>query len=123
MPTSSRPTHASSPAARSRITWRAQDGSARVQGTQAFYSSGWLSDSNDFVVKLDPNLKPGAYRFICLLHGPDMTETVNIVDKAAKADTADDVKARMNDQLKTFQDALSKQAAESRRSRATPSAA
>ncbi|MDP9236775.1 MAG: hypothetical protein M3P30_05155 [Chloroflexota bacterium] len=81
-------------------------------GTQAFYSSGWLSASNDYVVKLSPDLKPGAYRFICLLHGPEMTETVNIVDKATKADTADDVKARMNDQLKTFTDALSKPAAD-----------
>lgn len=81
-------------------------------GTQAFYSSGWLSDSNDFVVKLSPDVKPGAYRFICLLHGPEMIETVNVVDKSAKADTADDVKARMGDQLKTYQDALSQPAAD-----------
>jgi plastocyanin len=41
-----------------------------------------------------------------------MTETITIVDKSAKADSADDVKARQNDQLKTYRDAVTQKAAD-----------
>jgi plastocyanin len=79
-------------------------------GTESLYNSGWMSSDDNFVVKLDPDLAPGTYTFLCLLHGPEMTETVTVVDKSADADTADEVEARRDEELAEFQDALAQAA-------------
>ena len=81
-------------------------------GKQAFYSSGWLDPNKDFVVKLADDIAPGTYTFLCLLHGPEMLETIRVVDDSSPADTADDVSARRETQLQTFRDALTKPAAD-----------
>ena len=82
------------------------------KGDEALYNSGWLSEAQDFTVKLAPDIKPGTYTFLCLLHGPGMTETITVVDKAADSDTADEVKARLDTELATFRGKLTKPAAD-----------
>ena len=82
------------------------------KGDEALYSSGWLTEATDFTVKLAPDIKPGTYTFLCLLHGPGMTETITVVDKAADSDTADKVKARLDTELATFREKLTKPAAD-----------
>lgn len=81
-------------------------------GTESLYNSGWMSSDDDFVVELSPDLEPGTYTFLCLLHGPEMTETVTVVDSSADADTADEVDARREEELAVFQDALTQPAAD-----------
>lgn len=75
-------------------------------GKQAFYSSGWMGGDEDFVIKLADDIAPGAYRFTCLLHGPEMIETITVVDKSADADTADEVAKLRDEQLGTVQAGL-----------------
>ncbi|HMC08983.1 MAG TPA: hypothetical protein VKL22_06670, partial [Actinomycetota bacterium] len=43
------------------------------QGTEAYYNSGWLTPAAAFPVKLASNIKPGAYRYLCLLHREGMS--------------------------------------------------
>lgn len=54
-------------------------------GTQAFYSSGYLPDAAVFTVKLSTSTKPGSYRFMCLLHRGAMTGTVTVVEGSKSA--------------------------------------
>lgn len=45
-------------------------------GTQTFYSSGFIpfegDEGNRFTVRLAEDIEPGTYRYICVLHMPDM---------------------------------------------------
>ncbi len=41
-------------------------------GTQKFYSSGFLPEGEGFRVKLSGDTKPGTYRFMCLVHRAGM---------------------------------------------------
>ena len=52
-------------------------------GTQSVYSSGWLGGDKDFTVKLADDIKPGTYKWICLLHGPEMIGTLTVAAKSA----------------------------------------
>ena len=81
-------------------------------GNDAFYSSGWMSESEDFVITLADDIAPGTYSFLCLVHGPDMIETITVVDAAADADTADEVDARREEQLGAVRAALAQPAAD-----------
>jgi plastocyanin len=81
-------------------------------GTQEFYSSGWLGADEDFVVKLADDIAPGTYRFMCLLHGPEMVEAITVVDAASDADTASEVDARREEQVGAIQDLLTQPAAD-----------
>lgn len=57
-------------------------------GTQAFYNSGILSkDGDSFSVKLASSIKPGTYRFMCLVHRSGMTATLDVAAAGAQADT------------------------------------
>lgn len=68
-------------------------------GTQTLYSSGWLSPNEDFTVKLADNIAPGSYTWICLLHNVEMTGTLTVGAKSAKADTPSEVEERGAQQL------------------------
>lgn len=81
-------------------------------GSESLYNSGWMSSDDNFTVQLSPDLAPGTYTFLCLLHGPEMTETVTVVDPSADADTAGEVEARRDEELGAFQDALAQPAAD-----------
>lgn len=51
-------------------------------GTEQLVSSGWLGVDEDWTITIAANAKPGAYRIICQLHGPEMTGTLTVVDPA-----------------------------------------
>ncbi len=71
-------------------------------GTQSFYNSGFLPEGADFKVKLSSNIKPGAYSYYCLLHGPMMSGTITVVDSGKSIPSADTV----NNQATTEKTAL-----------------
>lgn len=81
-------------------------------GRQAFYSSGWLGESEDFVMTLSDDVAPGTYTFLCLLHGPEMIETITVVDASADADTTGEIDARREEQLSARQQVLGQPAAD-----------
>ncbi len=51
-------------------------------GTEQLATSGWLGADEDWTLKLSPAVKPGDYRFICQIHGPEMTGTLTVADPA-----------------------------------------
>lgn len=56
--------------------------SGTFNGTEAFYSSGWLAAGTPFSVKLASNLAPGTYKYMCLIHRGAMTGQIVVVDKS-----------------------------------------
>lgn len=53
---------------------------AAFDGTQSFYSSGFLPDEATFDLKLADGTAPGTYRFMCLVDRTDMTGTLTVLD-------------------------------------------
>jgi plastocyanin len=63
-------------------------------GTQAFFNSGMLANDGDsFMMKLSPDIKPGDYSMICLIHRGVMTATMTVAAKTEAVPGPDDVKA------------------------------
>jgi plastocyanin len=53
-------------------------------GTPQLATSGWLGPDQDWSVTFAKSTKAGTYRFLCQVHGPDMSGSVQVVS----ADTA-----------------------------------
>lgn len=51
-------------------------------GTQTYYSSGWIMPGKTWTLKLAANIKPGRYRYYCDLHGADMSGSIVVVPKS-----------------------------------------
>jgi len=66
---------------------------AAFDGTQQLATSGWLGTDTEWSVKLSPTMKPGAFSFICQVHGPEMTGTIDVVDAATPVKDAAAVEA------------------------------
>ena len=47
-------------------------------GTQAFYSAGYLEEGEPFRVKLADDIRPGIYGFMCLVHRAAMTGAIEV---------------------------------------------
>jgi plastocyanin len=47
-------------------------------GTQSFYSSGFLPEGEGFRIKLSSDTRPGAYRFMCLVHRAAMQGEIEV---------------------------------------------
>ncbi len=69
-------------------------------GTESLVSSGWMGPDTPFALKISENAKPGTYTYFCQLHGPSMSATLTIVDKAATIPTAAEVEATALAELK-----------------------
>jgi plastocyanin len=50
-------------------------------GSQQLATSGWLGPGSTWVLHLSRSIKPGSYRFLCQVHGPAMSGTVEVVAK------------------------------------------
>lgn len=48
-------------------------------GTQAFYSSGFIPEGEGFRLRLSGDIRPGDYRFMCLVHRSDMRGTLEVL--------------------------------------------
>lgn len=69
--------------------------STPFNGTQAFYNSGYLApDKTEWKLKLASDIKPGKYGYYCLLHGTDMSGTIEVVPSATTVPTPDQVAAQ-----------------------------
>jgi len=63
-------------------------------GTQSFYNSGVLGTVRDtFTVRLSPNIKPGTYSLMCLIHRSVMTGSITVAPKATPVPGPDAVTA------------------------------
>lgn len=71
-------------------------------GTERFQSSGFLPDGETVSFKLSEDIEPGDYTFMCLVHGPDMVETVTVVDKTEEAPGGTEVELEAEHQLEEF---------------------
>jgi plastocyanin len=68
---------------------------APFNGKQVFYNSGYLPpDTNNWKLKLASDIAPGKYNFYCLLHGPAMSGTLEVVPAATTVPTAASVAAK-----------------------------
>ena len=54
--------------------------SGTFNGTESFYGSGWLASGTPFAVKLSASIKPGSYKYMCLIHREGMTGTIVVTD-------------------------------------------
>jgi plastocyanin len=51
-------------------------------GTQTYYSSGWIKPGETWKVRLAANIKPGTYHYYCTLHGAMMSGSIVVVPKS-----------------------------------------
>jgi len=79
-----------------------QEPPADITGTERFLSSGFLADGQTASFRLADDMAPGAYTFMCLVHGPEMTEVVSVVDEATRIPGPDEVKAEGRMHLDAF---------------------
>ena len=63
-------------------------------GTQSFYSSGFLPDEATFDVKLAEGIAPGTYRFMCLVDRTEMTGVLTVVEPGQSVPAPDDVRTQ-----------------------------
>jgi plastocyanin len=70
-------------------------------GTQTYYNSGWLAPNDAFVMKLSSSLKPGTYRWMCLLHRETMSGTLTVVAKGTSVPSVSEQTAKGAAELAT----------------------
>lgn len=56
----------------------AQGQQPAFDGTQEFYSSGFLEEGEPFRVKLSSDIRPGTYSFMCLVHRSSMIGSIEV---------------------------------------------
>jgi plastocyanin len=68
-------------------------------GTEAFFNSGYLAPTiQNFDMKLADNIAPGTYGYYCLLHGTDMSGSLEVVAKDTAVPDAAAVTKQGNDE-------------------------
>jgi len=82
-----------------------------ITGKERFLNSGFLPDQARASFKLADSMAPGDYTFMCLVHGPEMTEKVTVVDKATAVPGTEQVKAEGRMHLDEFVAKVKAQAA------------
>jgi plastocyanin len=68
-------------------------------GTQKYYSSGFISKGSDFKMTLASTIKPGTYHYYCNLHGPDMSGTITVAPSGSSIPSQSDVDSAGQTQL------------------------
>lgn len=68
-------------------------------GTQTYYSSGWLHPDQTFTVHLAKTIAPGTYPYDCNLHGADMSGSVVVVPSSQAIPSQTKVSAQAKSQL------------------------
>jgi len=71
-------------------------------GTETYFNSGWLSadDGDNFTVHLSDSIKPGTYRYLCLLHREHMTGSIEVVPDGTAVPSAQEQTATGQAELK-----------------------
>lgn len=52
-----------------------------LSGTHSLFNSGYLPSGAVFALRLADTIKPGTYGFLCLLHGPEMSGRIVVVEQ------------------------------------------
>lgn len=76
-----------------------QEPPAEFTGKERLVNSGFMPDEQTLSLKLADDIAPGTYTFICLFHGPEMTEEVTVVAKDTAVPGADQVAATADKEL------------------------
>jgi plastocyanin len=84
---------------------------ATFKGSEAYYNSGWLTPTSTFTVKLDPNIAPGTYRYMCLLHRETMSGQVIVAPSSSSVPAAATQEAAGQSELANYISALQPAAA------------
>ena len=66
-------------------------GPAPFDGTQELVNTGFVPGGDSSEIQLSDDIAPGDYTIICLVHGPEMTATVTVVDPGTEIPSTDDV--------------------------------
>jgi plastocyanin len=85
-------------------------GQPAFDGTQSFYSSGFLPDEATFAVKLDDDIAPGTYRFMCLVDRTEMTGTLTVVGTAETVPSPAEVATRADVEVQEAVEAVRERA-------------
>jgi plastocyanin len=80
-------------------------------GTQSFFSSGFLPDEATFDVKLADGIAPGTYRFMCLVDRTEMTGVLTVVEPGQSVPAPADVRTQAEVEIEGAVDALRDRAA------------
>jgi plastocyanin len=75
-------------------------------GNFTYYNSGWPEGAATFSVDIDPDTAPGIYNYLCLLHLPFMTGSIEVVAHETEIDTPEDVTARGEEELAPHVEAI-----------------
>lgn len=79
-----------------------QEAPKEITGKERFLSSGFLADEESVSFKLSDDMAPGDYTFVCLVHGPEMTEKVTVVEKSTAIPTPAEVTMEGEHHLQEF---------------------
>jgi plastocyanin len=71
-------------------------------GSQSYYSSGWIEPGQTWKLKLASNIKPGTYRYYCDLHGADMSGSIVVVPKSRAIPSQPEVDAKGKSELQAL---------------------
>jgi plastocyanin len=96
----------------------AQVAQPAFDGTQTYYSSGFLPPGAVFRVKVAPATKPGTYSFYCSLHGPRMSGSIVVKPKGTSTPSSTDVNRQGRAQLDATVAKLARADAEAKAGRA-----
>lgn len=72
---------------------------AAFDGTQSFYSSGFLPDEASFKLNLADDIAPGTYRFMCLVDRTEMTGTLTVVAPGTEIPSPGEVRQQGEDEI------------------------
>ncbi|MGH9281924.1 MAG: cupredoxin domain-containing protein [Acidimicrobiales bacterium] len=77
----------------------AQQEQPDFNGTETFYSSGFLPDEAKFPVRLADDIAPGTYQFMCLVNRTQMTGEITVVAKEQDVPTPAELRATAQRQI------------------------
>lgn len=73
-------------------------------GSLAFYNSGLLEPTDTFAMEVAEDAAPGTYSYFCLVHGPDMSGTLTVVEADGSAPSPDEVMAAADQEVQAVID-------------------
>ncbi len=80
------------------------DERSAFDGTQTYYSSGFLPEDANFRVDLADDIRPGTYTFFCSFHGSKMSGAITVAEPGTNIPSQDEVDAAAKDKLRDFVD-------------------
>lgn len=86
------------------------------KGTETFFSSGFIPEGEGFRMSLSKDIKPGNYRFMCLVHRSEMTGTIEVTPSDVPRPNVRQVKVAGRDEQRVVHASLQQPAETAARS-------